>query len=88
MLIYNIGKMIMDYEKTICIDEYKEEKLTKLLKTKEVTKLYPALTLYALNKAVSEERLPVIKIGNLNYFTKDDIEKFLKHQSIKKENRI
>ena len=50
--------------------------------------MYPALTLYSLNKAIKEERLPVIKIGNLNYFTKEDIEKFLKSQTIRKGNNL
>lgn len=46
--------------------------------------MYPALTLYSLNKAVKEQRLPVVKIGNLNYFTKEDIEKFIKIHTIKR----
>ena len=55
---------------------------------KDVTNMYPALTLYSLNKAIKEERLPVIKIGNLNYFTKEDIERFLKSQTIKRGNSL
>ena len=55
---------------------------------KDVVTMYPAKTLYSLNKAIKDERLPVIKIGNLNYFTKNDIEQFLKSHTIRKENNL
>ena len=76
--------LLIQYEKSKNNNVYEEENATKLLKTKDVIKMYPALTLYSLNKAVKENSLPVIKIGNLNYFTKEDIEKFLKLQTIRK----
>lgn len=83
-LIYSIGKLLIDYEKTFNGSD--ENKSTKLLKTKEVIEMYPALSLYSINKAVREEKLPVIKIGNLNFFTREDIEKFLKIQKLKSDN--
>lgn len=55
---------------------------------KDVISMYPALTLYSLNKAIKEEKLPVIKVGNLNYFTQDDIERFLKSQTIRRGNNL
>lgn len=73
-LIEKIGALIIQYEKSERLIEYSDEKATRLLKTKEVAKMYPALTIYSLNKAVKDGLLPVVKIGNTNYFNKDDIE--------------
>lgn len=87
-LIQQIGTLIIKYEKSGQIIGYDEEDSTKLLKMKDVVTMYPALTLYSLNKAIKDERLPVIKIGNLNYFTKNDIEQFLKSHTIRKENNL
>lgn len=87
-LIQQIGTLIISYERSNNMREYEEENATKLLKMKDVINMYPALTLYSLNKAIKEERLPVIKIGNLNYFTKEDIEKFLKLQTIRRGNNL
>lgn len=87
-LIQQIGTLIINYENSNHIVSCNEENSTKLLKMKDVITMYPALTLYSLNKAIKEERLPVIKIGNLNYFTKEDIENFLKSQIIKRGNNL
>lgn len=87
-LIQQIGTLIINYENSNHIVSCDEENSTKLLKMKDVITMYPALTLYSLNKAIKEERLPVIKIGNLNYFTKEDIENFLKSQIIKRGNNL
>lgn len=87
-LIQQIGTLIIKYEKSGQIIGYDEEDSTKLLKMKDVVTMYPALTLYSLNKAIKDERLPVIKIGNLNYFTKNDIEHFLKSHTIRKGNNL
>ena len=62
-----------------------DERATKLLKAKDIVKMYPAFTMYSLNKAIKEERIPIVKIGNLNYFVKEDIEKYIKMQTMKKE---
>ena len=53
------------------------DKSGRLLKTKDVIKEYPYLTIYALDKAVKDKKLPVTKIGNTNYFNTDDIEAFI-----------
>lgn len=83
-LIQQIGNLIVSYERSQSMKIYEDDNSTRLLKTKDVIEMYPALTLYSLNKAVKEQRLPVVKIGNLNYFTKEDIEKFIKVHTIKR----
>ena len=83
-LIQQIGNLIVSYERSQSMKIYEDDNSTRLLKTKDVIEMYPALTLYSLNKAVKEQRLPVVKIGNLNYFTKEDIEKFIKIHTIKR----
>lgn len=87
-LIQQIGTMIIKYEQNENIKFDNNDNSTKLLKMKDVVNMYPALTLYSLNKAIKEERLSVIKIGNLNYFTKEEIEKFLKSQTIRRGNNL
>lgn len=87
-LIQQIGTMIIKYEQNQNIKFDNNDNSTKLLKMKDVVNMYPALTLYSLNKAIKEERLSVIKIGNLNYFTKEEIEKFLKSQTIRRGNNL
>lgn len=87
-LIQQIGTMIIKYEQNENIKFDNNDNSTKLLKMKDVVNMYPALTLYALNKAIKEDRLSVIKIGNLNYFTKEEIEKFLKSQTIRRGNNL
>lgn len=74
--------MLITYEKRLSQTPHLESP-TQLLKTKEVIELYPALTLYSINKAIKENKLPVIKIGNLNYFTKDTIENYIASQEKK-----
>lgn len=49
----------------------------KLIKTKDVVKEYPILTLYALDKAVKENKLSYTRVGNTNYFDVEDIEAFI-----------
>lgn len=87
-LIQQIGTMIIKYEQNENIKFDNNDNSTKLLKMKDVVNMYPALTLYSLNKAIKEDRLSVIKIGNLNYFTKEEIEKFLKSQTIRRGNNL
>ena len=89
-LIKQIGELIIEYENSSnnFTNEMKNENSTKLIKAREVTSIYPALTLYSLNKAVKEEKISVIKIGNLNYFIKEDIEDFIKRQTIKRGNSL
>lgn len=83
-LIQQIGTLIIKYEQNEHIRIEENDNSTKLLRVKDVLSMYPALTLYSINKAIKDERLPVIKIGNLNYFTKDDIEKFIKSHTLKR----
>ena len=67
----------MEYEETT-INHNNNCTPTQLLKTKDVIEMYyPSITLYSLNKALKEEKIPVVKIGNLNYFRQEDIENFL-----------
>lgn len=89
-MIKQIGELIIEYENSSnnFTNEMKNENSTKLIKAREVTSIYPALTLYSLNKAVKEEKISVIKIGNLNYFIKEDIEEFIKRQTIKRGNSL
>lgn len=89
-MIKQIGELIIEYENSNnnFTNEMKNENSTKLIKAREVTSIYPALTLYSLNKAVKEEKISVIKIGNLNYFIKEDIEEFIKRQTIKRGNSL
>lgn len=87
-LIQQIGILITDYERSKNKVHCENGDSTRLLKMKDVTSMYPALTLYSLNKAIKEEKLPVIKVGNLNYFTQDDIERFLKSQTIRRGNNL
>ena len=78
--------MIIQYEETSYANI--SDNSTHLLKTKDVIEMYPALTLYSLNKAIKEEKIPVIKIGNLNYFTEQDIENFIHSQTLKRGNKL
>lgn len=87
-LIQQIGTMIIEYEQSGNVKIDSSDNSTKLLKMKDVIKKYPALTLYSLNKAIKEERLSVIKIGNLNYFTQEEIERFLKLQTVRRGNGL
>ena len=82
-LIEQIGALIIQYEKSERIINNDEIKTTHLLKTKDVIKMYPALTMYSINNAIKSGLLPVIKLGNLNYFVKDDIEKYIMQRTIK-----
>lgn len=60
------------------INTHTEEKVdNRLLKTKDVIHEYPILTLYSLNKAVQDKKIPYTKVGNTNYFRVNDIEKFI-----------
>lgn len=76
-LISCIGSLIKQYENNLNIENTNTDKSGRLLKTKDVIKEYPYLTIYALDKAVKDKKLPVTKIGNTNYFNTDDIEAFI-----------
>jgi hypothetical protein len=67
--------LLIEYERTNSFADV--EDATHLLKTKDVISMYPAITLYSLNKAIKDEKIRVVKIGNLNYFKKEDVERFL-----------
>ena len=76
-LISCIGSLIKQYENNLNIENTNTDKSSRLLKTKDVIKEYPYLTIYALDKAVKDKKLSVTKIGNTNYFNTDDIEGFI-----------
>ena len=74
-LIEKIGNLLIEYERTNSFAD--TEETNNLLKTKDVIAMYPAITLYSLNKAIKDGKIRVVKIGNLNYFKKEDVERFL-----------
>jgi hypothetical protein len=85
-----IANLIKEYENTLnqnSEENYFENK--KLCRSKEVTKIYPVLTTYILDKAVREDKLPVVKIGNFNHFYLSDIEEFINanRQNNSKKNK-
>ena len=51
-----------------------------LLKTKQVLERYPILTQYALDQAVRENKIPIIKRGKLNFYDSQDIENYIQNQ--------
>ena len=76
-LISCIGSLIKQYENNLNVENTTNDKKGRLLKTKDVIKEYPYLTIYALDKAIKEKKLCFTKIGNTNYFNTDDIEVFI-----------
>lgn len=73
-LLIEIGTAIKKYEESnqkINLND------SKLLKAKDVLRLYPILTAYGLNEAVKKGAIPVVKRGKLNFYDSSDIEKYL-----------
>jgi len=50
----------------------------KLLDVKDLKEEYPVLTNWAINKAIKEYNMPVIKIGRKRYFSSESIALWLK----------
>lgn len=80
-LLIEIGNAIKRYEE---INQHIDYNDSKLLKLKEVLKLYPILTTYGINEAVKKGLIPVVKRGKLNFYDSKDIENYL--TSLKKNN--
>lgn len=69
------------------IKKYQNEHSTQngnqvLLKTKDVLERYPSISRYALNEAIKNGYIPIVKIGKLNYFDIKDIQKYLEKNKI------
>ena len=84
-----IANLIKEYEKNAMQpNSIFEDGNKKLCRKKEVTELYPALTNYMLDRAIKEDKLPVVKIGNVNYFDLSDIEEFIELQKQNKKVKV
>lgn len=55
----------------------KEEENKKLYTLNEILIMYPSLSTYLITKAINENKLKVVWIGNRRHFYKKDVEKFL-----------
>lgn len=77
--MYCIGDLIKKYEENNNTIDNKsiDKKEQRLIKTKDVVKEYPILSLYAIDKAVKDKKLSYVKVGNTNYFDVNDIESFI-----------
>ena len=82
-MLIEIGTIINKYQNEHTIQNGKQI----LLKTKDILERYPSITKYALNEAIKNGFIPIIKIGKLNYFDIKDIEKYLEKNKIVVTNR-
>lgn len=55
----------------------KEKEDTKLYTLNEIVNMYPSLSTYLITKAINENKLKVIWIGNRRHFYKKDVESFI-----------
>lgn len=55
----------------------KEKEDTKLYTLNEIINMYPSLSTYLITKAINENKLKVIWIGNRRHFYKKDVENFI-----------
>lgn len=55
----------------------KEKEDTKLYTLNEIINMYPSLSTYLITKAINENKLKVIWIGNRRHFYKKDVESFI-----------
>lgn len=55
----------------------KEKEDTKLYTLNEIINLYPSLSTYLITKAINENKLKVIWIGNRRHFYKKNVESFI-----------
>ena len=63
-----------------------DKEATILLDTNELIEQYPFFTRYNLKKAIEEDNLKFICIGNKRFFEKKDIEKWIDYK-YKKKNK-
>lgn len=64
-----------------------EEESTTLYDTNELIEKYPFFTRYNLKKAIEEDNLSYIKIGNKRFFEKEAIEKWISHKNKIQRNK-
>lgn len=55
----------------------KEKEDIKLYTLNEIINMYPSLSTYLITKAINENKLKVIWIGNRRHFYKKDVESFI-----------
>lgn len=55
----------------------KEKEDTKLYTLNEIINMYPSLSTYLITKAINEDKLKVVWIGNRRHFYKKDVESFI-----------
>jgi len=72
--IMELAHIVKKYEDG---ETVKEKEDTKLYTLNEITNMYPRLSTYLITKAINEDKLKVIWIGNRRHFYKKDVEKFL-----------
>lgn len=56
-----------------------------LLDIHDLRKEYPVLSIWAINNAIKNYNMPVIRIGRKRYFNKDSIELWLKNLERKED---
>lgn len=77
-----IGALIKSYENQQ-YSNYQNDAIStssstnELLKANQVIERYPVISLYGLNQAVKKNKIPIIKIGKLNFYDPTDIEKYI-----------
>ena len=82
-MLIEIGTIIKKYQDEHTIQNGKQV----LLKTKDVLERYPSISRYALNEAIKNGYIPIVKIGKLNYFDIKDIQKYLEKNKILVSNQ-
>lgn len=76
-MLINIGMIVKEYENSTITTNNNNG---NLLKAKEVCEKYPAITPYGLNEAVKQRKIPIVKIGKLNFYDPIDIEKYINNK--------
>ncbi len=69
-----LANIVKKYEDSETINEKEDKKLYTL---NEIIELYPQLSTYLITKAINENKLKVIWIGNRRHFYKKDVESFI-----------
>lgn len=57
----------------------------EILDINDLKNLYPALSIWTINKAIREYNMPVIRIGRKRYFSKESIDLWLNNLERKEE---
>ncbi len=73
-LIYEIGKLIKEYENDSPIDDSKNNDLYSI---NQIIELYPLLSKHIITNAINDGNIKVTWIGNKRYFKLEDIENYL-----------